>query len=457
MPKPKATRSRSTKRGSQSSRLLASSSRLLQKPMLVALLLAAVTVTGLVVRQAGHAAGATVVKTGLIATSFKNSSGQVMCLDDYQGGTANGSAINIFACNRNDSSQVWSQYSDGTLRIKSKCLDVYQNGTADGSRIELFTCNGAANQRWTRGTNVHVSLNNLVGAQSGKCLDDANYGTTNNNKTQLWTCNGGTAQVWGWVTSADPLVPGGETAYANCHSVISGGNTCFYWSRAHQQNDGNYSASGVSASFTQADPIIGKQWPGDGGTLHHSVAQIWASAPDTNQIIEIGWYKDSTRSTSILFGTRWINGQSKYIQNGGTGFVQVSSSVHFGDKVAIGALGNYKIQLVGSQWQLWYNGVEVGYFPQSLWSNQGASFNTIANVHVYGEVSSGPYTVTKTQMGNGILGSRSGSTDFKNYVLINSSEPAQLVDFAGPQAPADSAYDFGNPTATGFTFGGPGF
>jgi hypothetical protein len=188
-----------------------------------------------------------------------------------------------------------------------------------------------------------------------------------------------------------------------------------------------------------------------------SAAEIWASSADGQQTIEAGWYKDSTRSSSILFATRWINGGSNfaYVQNGGSGFVQVSSTVHFGDAVSAGTVGNYKIQLVGTQWQLWYNGTEVGYFPQSLWTNQGAAFTALGNVHVYGEVSGGQFTVSKTQMGNGTLGSNAGATIFKNYALINSSTPAQLVNFGQPSTAY--AYNYGATGGTGFAFGGPGF
>ncbi len=72
--------------------------------------------------------------------------------------------------------------------IGGKCLDVSNGGTANGTKIQLWTCNGTASQRWSRVGNTFQAL--------GKCLDVDNAGTVNGTKVQLWNCNGTGAQVW---------------------------------------------------------------------------------------------------------------------------------------------------------------------------------------------------------------------------------------------------------------------
>ena len=57
-------------------------------------------------------------------------------------------------------------------RRRSKCLDVSNGGTADGTKIQLWTCNGTAAQQWT--TSGDGTLRAL-----GKCLDVNNSGTAN--------------------------------------------------------------------------------------------------------------------------------------------------------------------------------------------------------------------------------------------------------------------------------------
>ena len=73
------------------------------------------------------------------------------CLDVSGGGTANGTKVQLWACN-GGGNQNWAAQSDGTLRNpqSGKCLDVSGNNSADGTVVHLWTCiAGAANQKWT--------------------------------------------------------------------------------------------------------------------------------------------------------------------------------------------------------------------------------------------------------------------------------------------------------------------
>ena len=57
-------------------------------------------------------------------------------------------------------------------------------------------------------------------------------------------------------------------------------------------------------------------------------------------------------------------------------------------------------------------------------------------------------------MGNGILGSLTGSSSVSNYQLFGSTTPAQLTNFFVYANP--TYYNDGNTKATSFRYGGPG-
>jgi hypothetical protein len=126
--------------------------------------------------------------------------------------------------------------------------------------------------------------------------------------------------------------------------------------------------------------------------------------------------------------------------------------------VTTGATGTYKITLANNQWQFWYNGTEIGYFPMSVFTSLGDnSFTSITYLDVFGEVAVPYGLVTKTQMGNGTLGTDPGATSFSNFSLIGSTAAADL-EFNGtePIQAYQYAYDYGNTGPTGFSVGGPG-
>jgi hypothetical protein len=391
---------------------------------------------------------------GELSVYLKNSAGEVMCLQDAKNLAKSGNPVNLYPCSLSNAAEKWTPWNDGTIRIYNKCLTVRGNRTLNGTAIEINTCKGAKDQKWAHGTNVHQSLNDLISKASGKCLDVYGGRTANGSAVDLWGCNSTPPQVWGWNTNGK-IVLGGATADANCHGSVVGGNTCYYWAQAFQQGNGSFTANGVSADFSQPDPVIGPSYAL--APLNHSDVEIWAASADDQQVIEFGWYKDSSRLKPILFATSWANNQFLgYVENGGTGFVPVSKKVKIGEKVTIGKTTAYKILHSGSQWQLWYGGVEVGYFPDSNWTSKNATFTQIGHVQVFGEVGSDVATVSKTQMGNGTLGSKPGSASISHYALIDASASAKLTDFGEPTGFAN-IYAYGARTATGFRYGGPGF
>jgi Ricin-type beta-trefoil lectin domain len=68
--------------------------------------------------------------------------------------------------------------SNGTLQVLVSCMDVTGGGTANGTLVQLYACNDTGAQQWTVGAN-----GSLVNPQSGLCLDDPGFNTSNG--TQL--------------------------------------------------------------------------------------------------------------------------------------------------------------------------------------------------------------------------------------------------------------------------------
>ena len=73
--------------------------------------------------------------TGTVANPFN---GMCMAL------AGNGTAVVAWTCSAGASSQQWTGYRDGTLRINGKCLDV--TGPGVGAKVKIAACTGPASQ-----------------------------------------------------------------------------------------------------------------------------------------------------------------------------------------------------------------------------------------------------------------------------------------------------------------------
>lgn len=125
------------------------------------------------------------VKTGPVTSAASSK-----CLDISNGGTADGTKVQLWTCN-GSAAQQWTTSGDGTLRALGKCLDVNNSGTANGTVTQLWTCNGTGAQVWTPGSN-----GSLVNPQSGRCLDVSGAGTADGTQIHIWDCNGAVNQRW---------------------------------------------------------------------------------------------------------------------------------------------------------------------------------------------------------------------------------------------------------------------
>jgi len=112
------------------------------------------------------------------------------CVDVRAGGTANGTIVQLYACN-GTTAQRWTIGTDGTVRALGKCLDVSGGSTADGARVQLWDCNGSGAQRWT-----YTAARDLVNPQANKCLDVTGNNSADSTPLQIWTCGGGANQKW---------------------------------------------------------------------------------------------------------------------------------------------------------------------------------------------------------------------------------------------------------------------
>ncbi|WP_282701686.1 ricin-type beta-trefoil lectin domain protein [Streptomyces sp. CC219B] len=111
------------------------------------------------------------------------------CLDVSGAGTADGTAVQTWACG-SGANQLWSLYTDGTLRSMGKCLDAAGWGTANGTKVQLWSCHGGANQVWQPYDGGYRN------PASGRCLDVPGASTADGTQLQLWDCHGGSNQKW---------------------------------------------------------------------------------------------------------------------------------------------------------------------------------------------------------------------------------------------------------------------
>ncbi|MET8199625.1 ThuA domain-containing protein [Micromonospora taraxaci] len=112
------------------------------------------------------------------------------CLDVRNGGTADGTQIQIYTCN-GSAAQTWTVTPNSTIKALGKCLDVNGSGTANGTKIQLWTCNGSGAQNWAA-----QSDGTLRNPSSGKCLDVSGNNSADSTVVHLWTCLNAANQKW---------------------------------------------------------------------------------------------------------------------------------------------------------------------------------------------------------------------------------------------------------------------
>ncbi|HEY2308837.1 MAG TPA: RICIN domain-containing protein, partial [Streptosporangiaceae bacterium] len=110
------------------------------------------------------------------------------CLDDFGGGTASGTKVDIWTCN-NTVSQQWS-FSGGHLTVQGKCVND-ASYTGAGTNLVLWNCNTHKGQLWT-----HRSNGEYVLQFNGLCLTDPSASSVNGTQVQIRTCQNFADQHW---------------------------------------------------------------------------------------------------------------------------------------------------------------------------------------------------------------------------------------------------------------------
>jgi endoglucanase len=142
--------------------------------------------------------GSTTINTSAWYNVVNTNSGA--CVDAANQATANGTAVQQWACGPQQVNQEWQLQSQGngiysivTRGAPGQALDVINRGTANGSLIQLWTYGGGTNQQWMP-VSVASGLYKLVNVASGRCLDVPAASTANGVQLEIYDCNGTGAQ-----------------------------------------------------------------------------------------------------------------------------------------------------------------------------------------------------------------------------------------------------------------------
>jgi hypothetical protein len=130
-----------------------------------------------------------------------------LCLTNQNSLNTEGNPIGVSACN-GSAGEVWSTYSDNTVRVQGGCLDVVSAGTTSGTNVDWYPCNGTNAQLWN-----HQANGEFVNPNSGLCLTDP--GGNTGSRLDIETCTGSAQQQW-------TLPAGGGTG--NTVTVTNPGN-----------------------------------------------------------------------------------------------------------------------------------------------------------------------------------------------------------------------------------------
>jgi hypothetical protein len=156
-------------------------------------------------------AQAAALPTGWVTVAAKHSG---KCVDAAAAGTADGTAVQQYACNGTTAQQWQFQAtSDGYVRVNnrndaSKSWDVTDVSTADGAPVQLWSYSNGANQQWLPVEEAGGTYH-FVNRNSGKCLDVPAASTADGARIQQYTCNGTAAQSFSLGSTDTPQNPPG--------------------------------------------------------------------------------------------------------------------------------------------------------------------------------------------------------------------------------------------------------
>ena len=137
------------------------------------------------------------VTPGTPYTVVNSASGK--CADARAAATANGTAVQQYACNATTAQQwTFTATSGGYFQVSNgnnaaQVWDVTNVSTADSAPIQLWTYSNGNNQQWQPVAESDGSYH-FVNRNSGKCLDVPAASTADSVQLQQYSCNGSAAQ-----------------------------------------------------------------------------------------------------------------------------------------------------------------------------------------------------------------------------------------------------------------------
>jgi len=128
------------------------------------------------------------------------------CVDDANGSTSNGTAVQQWACASGNTNQQWQfQPTDsGYYKVVSRnaataAWDVTggTGATGNGTPIQLWAYGGGTNQQWKPALQSNGTYTFTARNSGTECLDVTNRSTSNGTQLQQWACTSGdTAQAF---------------------------------------------------------------------------------------------------------------------------------------------------------------------------------------------------------------------------------------------------------------------
>jgi hypothetical protein len=210
--------------------------------------------------------------------------------------------------------------------------------------------------------------------------------------------------------------------------------------------------SGASVRMSQHRPEINATSP-------HSVMELSVQSEDGRQTVEVGWTVDSAVNKGStephLFVFHWVDGVPTCYNE--CGFVSTSDKVKPGDPVTVGEIGTYSIESKSGNWNISYNGEEVGYFPGGLWAT---GFGGPKIIQAFGEVATSEYE-TCADMGSGTKAGQPGAATISQFKAIGGETPEPafvttvMPDSSRYQVAFDN-YGIAVQSAGVYSVGGPG-
>ncbi|MEV7969695.1 RICIN domain-containing protein [Sphaerisporangium sp. NPDC088356] len=154
---------------------------------------------------------ATALKAAAVPAGFTTvvNKGSGKCVDARAAASANGTAVQQYACN-GSGAQLWQLQatSGGYYRVNSnlnaaEAWDVTNVSAADNAPIQLWSYSGGNNQQWQPVEEAGGSYH-FVNRNSGKCLDVPAASTADGVQLAQYTCNGTAAQSFTMGTTTPP-------------------------------------------------------------------------------------------------------------------------------------------------------------------------------------------------------------------------------------------------------------